>query len=104
MLIVLFFACFRDDEKDKKDRPQPNDASESNSIRRNLMQMLGIDVPDTTSTATQTVHRIRRTASTQTDGAASNPNAMPTSSSTADQRNGNMYGRNNNWYLPNAPR
>ena len=103
MVLVHFF--FRDDEKDRKDRTQPSDTNESNSIRRNLMQMLGIAVPDTTSTATQTVHRIRRTASTQTDGAANNPNAMPTSSSTADQRNGNMSDRSSNsWYLPNTPR
>lgn len=32
------------------------------------MDMLGLAVPRTISTATQTVHGIRRSASTQTDG------------------------------------
>lgn len=40
---------------------------EPSSLRRDLMQMLGLTVPRTTSTSTQTVHRVRRTASTQTD-------------------------------------
>ena len=60
---------YRDDEKDVKDRQAVGDGNqESNSIRRNLMHMLGLAVPRTISTATQTVHRIRRSASTQTEG------------------------------------
>ena len=92
---------FRDDEKDRKGRPPPADTSESNSIRRNLMQMLGIAVPDTTSTATQTIHRIRRTASTQTDGAANQPSStyvVPSSSAGGSGRSGGSL------FYPNAPR
>ena len=57
-----------DDEKDHKAaRSVDAEGSETHSIRRNIMQMLGIAVPSTTSTSTQTIHRLRRTASTQTD-------------------------------------
>ena len=59
-------------EQEEKRSPSASSGSpsghpENNSLRRNLMQMLGLTVPRTISTATQTVHRVRRTASTQTD-------------------------------------
>ena len=54
-------------EEEKKSSTSEGNAPESNSIRRNLMQMLGMTVPRTMSIATQTVQRVRRTASTQTD-------------------------------------
>ena len=66
-MVSRYFA-YRDDESDHKSaRNVEGDGSESHSIRRNIMQMLGIAVPSTTSTSTQTIHRLRRTASTQTD-------------------------------------
>ena len=42
-------------------------AQDSNFDQRNLMQILGLAVPQTMSAGTQTVHRIRRSASTQTE-------------------------------------
>ncbi len=70
-------SCCRDDEKDVKDRAQgDSDGGDGSVQRRNFMQMLrmqmlGMGLPDTTSTATQTAPGLRRTAATQTDDAAS---------------------------------
>lgn len=63
-----FFNCglayFRFDQIEK---PEVNDLSDTNPIRRNLMQMLGLTVPRMMSTATQTSLNLRRSASTQTE-------------------------------------
>lgn len=72
----------RDDEQDRKERP-PH-VAESHSIRHNLMQMLGLASPDTANTATQT-HRIRRTASTQTEPRHVAPHSQADSSSVLHQ-------------------
>lgn len=57
-----------DDERDVKERRTPGEPSQENNLdQRNLMQMLGLAVPQTMSAGTQTIHRIRRSASTQTE-------------------------------------
>ncbi len=67
--IFFDFLFYSDDEKEVKGHHIGADGNtESSHIRRNLMDMLGLAVPRTISTATQTVHGIRRSASTQTDG------------------------------------
>lgn len=52
---------------DQVEKPEVNDLSDTNPIRRNLMQMLGLTVPRMMSTATQTSLNLRRSASTQTE-------------------------------------
>jgi len=64
---------------DQIEKPEVNDMSESNPIRRNLMQMLGLTVPRMMSTATQTSLNLRRSASTQTE---QNSHSASSSSST----------------------
>ncbi len=53
---------------EEREKANSDVGEDSNSIRRNLMHFLGRSVPRTISAATQTVHRVRRTASTQTEG------------------------------------
>lgn len=72
--LTFFHVCCRDDEKQVRNQGNDSGSSTSNydnnPSRRNLMHLLGLTVPRTSSASTQTVHRVRRTASTQTDGLA----------------------------------
>ena len=63
MLLIIIVCCSFEQEEKRND---PESQTESHPVRSNWMiQMLGL--PRTTSTSTQTIQRVRRTASTQTD-------------------------------------
>lgn len=57
--------------------------SESVPIRRNLMQMLGITVPQMMNSATQTNNSLRRSAGTQTDRSSQSSNSSLAASSSS---------------------
>lgn len=66
------------------DKPEVNDnLSESVPIRRNLMQMLGITVPQMMNSATQTNNSLRRSAGTQTDRSSQSSSSSLAASSSS---------------------
>ena len=63
----MFLCCFSFEQEEKRNSDADGHQEVHGSRPNWMMDVLGLNVPRTMSTATQTVQRVRRTASTQTD-------------------------------------